>query len=388
MPRIVFSIGELSGDILAASVLEHLRKLHPDLACSAVAGPALRKAGCEMLLPVEDLSVSGLTEVVRHLPRLWRLRRELIRGVLDQKPDLFLGVDAPDFNLGLERILRQRGVRTVHLVSPSVWAWRPQRVRQVARATDTLFCLFPFEPAYYQDTGVHAHFVGHPLADRLKPLGNVRQARAALGLDPDRVTVAILPGSRLHELENLGSSMMQAARRVQESIGPVQFLLPIAQATYRPMLEALWRQHGPNQPLTLIDRDGPAALALSDAAWVASGTATLEGLLVGCPMVVAYRVSATSALLARSLLGLNVKWVSIPNLLAGERLVPECLQARVQPQVLADTLMDLLRNPETVKMTRARFLDLAHRLRCNFGQTLASELDRILPFQRREGGVG
>ncbi|MHB1544972.1 MAG: lipid-A-disaccharide synthase, partial [Gammaproteobacteria bacterium] len=305
--------------------------------------------------------------------------------ILDWKPDLFLGVDAPDFNLGLEKSLKHHGIRVAHLVSPSVWAWRPQRVMKVARAADTLFCLFPFEPVYYQTTQVRTLFVGHPLADQLKPLDDIRLARQALGLDPDRTTIAILPGSRLHELENLGSVMMQAARRIQQSFGPIQFLLPVAQAGFRPVLESLWEKYGPNQPLILLNRDGPRAMAVADAAWVASGTATLEGLLVGCPMVVAYRVSSMSAWIAKSFLGLNVRWVSIPNLLAGELLVPECLQEQAHPQMLADTLLALLQHPERREAIHARFLLLSQQLRNNFGETVAAELAHMLAAESEYG---
>ncbi|EQD34281.1 lipid-A-disaccharide synthase [mine drainage metagenome] len=385
MPRIAFSIGELSGDILAADVLGHLRDLHSDLKCLGVTGPALRGCGCESILPVEALSVSGLTEAIAHLPRLWHLRRQLTRTILDWKPDLFLGVDAPDFNLGLERTLRQHGIRVAHLVSPSVWAWRPKRVQKVAAATDTLFCLFPFEPDYYRATRVRRLFVGHPLADRLQPLDEIQSERQALGLDPHRTTVALLPGSRLHELENLGSVMMQAARLVQQDFGPIQFILPVAQDGFRPVLEALWRQYGPNQSLLLLDRDGPRALSVADAAWVASGTATLEGLLVGCPMVVAYRVSGVTAWIARNVLGFHVRWVSIPNLLAREFLVPECLQEQVRPKILAEALLALLQHPDRRNMIRARFQILSAELRHNFGVTVAAELGRMLVADSGQG---
>ncbi len=378
MPRVAFSVGELSGDILAADVLDHLRQLHPDLETLGVTGPALQQSGCQSALPVEALSVSGLTEAIAHLPRLWQMRRKLIQTFLDWKPDLFVGVDAPDFNLGLEETLRGHGIRVAHLVSPTVWAWRPGRVMTVARATDTLFCLFPFEPAYYENTSVRALFVGHPLADRLAPLEDIQSARRALGLDPDQTTIALLPGSRRHELARLGVVMIQVARRIQTVSAPVQFIMPVAQPAFRPLLESLWNQYGPAQPLSLLDRDGPRALAVADAACVASGTATLEGLLVGCPMVVAYRVSGMSAFIASKLLGLKVRWVSIPNLLAHECLVTECLQEEVDPDILADALFALLKDGERRKAMRTRFLSLGDELRCNFGETVARELDQML----------
>lgn len=378
MPKVAISIGELSGDVLAAEVLSHLRTLCPDLECRGVTGPALREAGCESILSVEALSVAGVTEVVAHLPRLWRLRRHLARTFLDWKPDLFLGVDAPDFNLGLEVYLRQQGLRVAHLVSPTVWAWRPGRVKKVARAAETLFCLFPFEPGCYEGTGIQACFVGHPLADRLKPLDDVPAARRNLDLDPDRPTVALLPGSRPHEIEQLGGVMIEAARRVSQSLPSVQFVLPVAQEGFRPILEGLWRERGPASKPRWLTQEGSRALALADAAWITSGTATLEGLLVGCPMVVAYRASAVSAWIARHFLGLDVRWVSFPNLLARESLVPEFLQETVTPEALADALLTLLRNPERRAFLRSRFRTLGRELRCDFGLKVASGLDRMM----------
>jgi lipid-A-disaccharide synthase len=374
MPKIACCVAELSGDLLAAETLQTLKTQIPDLSLRGVTGPHLRAIGCETLADAESLSVSGITEAVLHVPRLWKLRQRLVREILMWKPDCFLGVDAPDFNLGLERKLREAGVPTFHYVSPTVWAWRPRRVKQVDRAVDGLFCLFPFEPAYYSNTSVRALFVGHPLADRLYPARDIREARRVLALNPDQTTVALVPGSRRHELDHMAGLIFEAARQLSEKNRSLQFVVPIAYPELRNVLVSLWEKTGNNLPVLWLDRQAPQAMQASDVALVASGTVTLEGMLVGCPMVVAYRFSAISVAIAKGILGLRVSWASFPNLLADEALVPEFLQNEAKPPVLAHAVQDLLDHPDRCQALRARYSELAGMLRCGSNRTVAAEL--------------
>jgi lipid-A-disaccharide synthase len=290
------------------------------------------------------------------------------------KPDCFLGVDAPDFNLGLEQKLRKAGIPTFHYVSPTVWAWRPRRVEQVERAADGLFCLFPFEPAYYANTSVRALFVGHPLADRLYPVHNIRQARRDLSLNPDQTTVALIPGSRRHELESMTDLIFEAAYLLSKRNRSLQFVVPVAHPALRESLVRRWEKSGNFLPVFWLDRQAPQAMQASNVALVASGTVTLEGMLVGCPMVVAYRVSALSLAIAKGILGLQISWVSFPNLLADGPLIPEFLQNEAKPQVLAQAVQDLLDHPVRCQAIQSRYAELAEMLRRDANGTVAAEL--------------
>ncbi len=374
MLKVACCVAELSGDLLAAEALKTLKTQFPDLSLRGVTGPHLREIGCETLADTESLSVSGITEAVLHVPRLWKLRQRLFREILRWQPDCFLGVDAPDFNLGLERKLREAGIPTFHYVSPTVWAWRPRRVKQVERAADGLFCLFPFEPAYYAHTSVRALFVGHPLADHLDPAPDIRQARQDLALNPDQPTVALVPGSRRHELDSMAGLIFEAARLLSERNHSLQFVVPVAYPALRDTLVHLWEKTGNTLPVLWLDRQAPQAMQASDIALVASGTVTLEGMLVGCPMVVAYRFSALSVAIAKGILGLRVRWASFPNLLADEPLIPEFLQNEAKPQVLAHAVQDLLDHPDHCKAIRVRYAELAEMLRHETNQTVAAEL--------------
>ncbi|RMD79247.1 MAG: lipid-A-disaccharide synthase [Gammaproteobacteria bacterium] len=364
-PRLAVVAAEASGDLLAASLVRALRARRPGLRVEAVAGPRLRAEGVEVVARAEELAVMGLVEVAGSLPRLWRLRRALLGRWRREPPDLFVGVDAPDFNLGLEEALRRAGVPTVHYVSPSVWAWRRYRLRRIRRAADLVLTLFPFEPACYREAGIPALWVGHPLADAIEPLegearaARRRAAREALGLDGAGPVLALLPGSRRAEVEALGRPFLEAAARCRRALPGLRVVAAPADAAGEGRLRAL----APAAPAAPAWATGRAreALAAADAALVASGTATLEALLLGCPQVVAYRLAPWTYRIARRLV--RVPHVALPNLLAGEGLVPELLQEAVTPEALAEAVLPFLREPRRAEALRQRYRGLHARLR-------------------------
>jgi lipid-A-disaccharide synthase len=337
--RVGIVAGESSGDQLGAALIAALRERVPDLQCFGVAGPKMIAAGCEAWAGAEELAVMGLAEVVRHLPRLLRLRASLAARFLTSRPDVFVGVDAPEFNLGLAKRLHAKGLRTVQYVSPQVWAWRQGRIRSIGRACDLVLCLLPFETAFYSRHGVPAVFVGHPLADQI-PLDVDRQgARAALGLKTSATIVALLPGSRVGEVERLGTDFLQAAAWLAERRPDLQFIAPMATARARELFESKRLEVSAAPKVLLLEGRAQEALAACDAAIVASGTATLETLLSRRPMVVAYRFSALTAFLLRRLRLVNVPYFSQPNLLLGRPLVPELLQEQVSGAALGEALL-------------------------------------------------
>src|SRR5690606_16801510 len=272
--------GEASGDLLGAGLVQELRERWPDAEFAGVGGPGMRQAGMDTWFDASELAVMGLSEVVRHLPRLLRLRRELRRRLLEWRPDVMVGIDAPDFNLGLERWLKRRGVRTVHYVSPSVWAWRQKRAEKIGQSADLVLCLFPMEPAIYARHGVDARFVGHPLADAMPLDPDRTAARAGLGLRDDSPVLALLPGSRLGEISRLGAPFLEAAARVAGEIPGLQVVIPAANAACRDAIEALLaRSRFPDPRPRLLDGRARTAMVAADVVLLASGTATLEAML-------------------------------------------------------------------------------------------------------------
>lgn len=354
--------GEASGDLLGASLVEALRERVPGARFTGVAGPRMKAAGVAALASSSELSVMGFVEPLRHLPRLMRLRSRLLAQFSAGGLDAFIGIDSPAFNLGLARRLRERGLTTVQYVSPQVWAWRPGRVRKIAASVDSVLCLLPFEAAFYAEHDVHAEFVGHPLADQVPLAVDREAARASLGLGGESPVVALLPGSREGEVRRLGADFAAAARELAATRTPApRFVAPMANALAREIFGRQVAEAGAE--VTLLDGQSGLALAAADAALVASGTATLETLLYRCPMVVAYRVAPMTAFLARELGLVKVKYVSQPNLLAGEALVPELLQEAVTPQALATALSAALDDEARRRLLRERFADIHLQLR-------------------------
>ena len=383
--RIVIVAGETSGDNLAAGLMRALNARRPDLVFEGVAGPAMIAAGCKPWASSDELSVMGLFEVLAHLPALLRLRRRLRQRVLAAPPLAFIGVDAPEFNLGLAAQLHARGVPAVQYVSPQVWAWRQGRVRRMAGSLDLVLCLLPFEKAFYAGHGLAAEFVGHPLADRI-PLATDRgAARAELGLDPAATWVALLPGSRRGEVERLADDFIGAAAWLARERPGVRFVAPMANAAAHALfVAALARAHarGTRVGVTLVRCQSQTVLTAADCVLVASGTATLETLLCRRPMVVAYRVSWATITLVRVLKIIKAPFFSHPNLLAGREVVPELLQEQVTPARLGREILGWLDDPARVAAVQAEFAAIHTTLRQGASERAA---DAVLALLDRRG---
>lgn len=336
--RVALVAGEASGDILGAGLIQALKQRHADVEFIGVGGPLMEAEGLKSIFPMERLSVMGLVEVLGRLPELLTRRRHLLRDLIAAKPDVFIGIDAPDFNLDLELKLRRAGIKTVHYVSPSVWAWRQKRVLKIRQACDLMLTLFPFEAKFYDEYQVPVRFVGHPLADAIPLQADRAAAREALDLPLEDHVVALMPGSRGGEVARLGSLFFDAAERLRNLRPGIRFVLPCANSQRREQLEQMLA--GRDLPLTLLNGQSHVALAACDAVLIASGTATLEALLYKRPMIVAYRVAPlTFKILSRMV---KSPYISLPNLLAERLLVPEMIQDAATPEALAQLLAPLL----------------------------------------------
>jgi lipid-A-disaccharide synthase len=367
--RIALCAGEASGDLLGAGLIEALRERWPDAEFAGIGGDGMRAAGLDAWFDSSELAVMGLAEVLRHLPRLLRLRRQFRERVLAWKPDVFVGIDAPDFNLGVERWLKQRRPecgtpRTVHYVSPSVWAWRENRAAKIGQSADCVLCLFPMEPPIYARHGVDARFVGHPLADTMPLDPDRAAARAELGLPAEAPVLAVLPGSRLGEIERLGRPFLEAAARVAADIPDLQVVVPAANAACRQAIERLLADTSiPDARARLFDGRARALMVASDTVLLASGTATLEAMLAKRPMVVGYRVAPLTYAVVKSLGLLKVDRYALPNVLAGDDVVPELMQHDCTPERLAAAVLDSLRDPARAAALQPRFRELHRQLR-------------------------
>lgn len=331
--------------------------------------------GCESIGSIDALSLMGIAEVLPAIPRLMKLRAKLVERYAHERPSVLIGIDAPDFNLGLERRLRERGLKTVHMVSPSVWAWREGRVHGIAKSVDLMLCLFPFEPAFYAKHAVRAAYVGHPLADQLDASLSSAAGRMALGL-PEQPTLAILPGSRGGEVSRLAVPYAQAAAQLSLEFPDLQFVTPIAKPSLRPMIEAALGEHAPGLRWTLVDGQSRQAMQAADAVLLASGTATLECLLLGRPMVAGYRVAPFTAWLLRRLV--KVQHASLPNLLCERPVVSECLQEDCTPEKLVAALRPLLADPLARSAQTDAFRTVRQELRRDAGMLAAQAIAELL----------
>lgn len=339
--RIAFVAAEPSGDLLAAGLISELNRRVPDLRCFGVGGDRMIEAGFEAWEHVRALSVRGYVEVISHLPHLLRLRSELVSRLRASPPAVFVGVDAPDFNLGLEEKLRASGQRTVQFISPSIWAWRPERIEQVRRAANHVLLIFPFEQAIYDRAGIAATYVGHPLATMIPRMPDRSAARVRLGLTTDREVIALLPGSRRDEIQKLAPAFLGAAALMLEREPDLEFVVPVADTGFRETMQAMLDLHRSLAgSLRLVDGRSHDCLEAADIVLVASGTATLETALYKRPMVIAYRTAAFTAWITRRK-GV-IPFLGLPNILAGEALVPEFLQEQVTPLALADAVLDMM----------------------------------------------
>lgn len=365
--------GEASGDALGAGLIRALRDIVPDASFEGVAGPEMVAAGCEQWEPAESLAVMGLIEPLRHVPRLLRLRRSLARRWSASPPDVFVGIDAPDFNLGLEKKLRKAGVRTAHYVSPSIWAWRSGRAKTVKKAADTVLCILPFEPPLYEALGVNAVFVGHPKASAAPELVDTAGARAALGVTADEV-VTVMPGSRSGEVQRLGVTLAEAAAAIGRRRPGVHFVTPLAAAKLRPLFESQVNAAGVADRFTLVDGCSQAAMSAADVVLQASGTAVLEAALLRKPAVAAYRLAPLTYWLGKHVFRISLSHYTLPNLLTEEPLVPEFMQHDAQPGPIADAVLALLDDPARRRAIGERFDRLRQELALDADQRAAAAL--------------
>ncbi|WP_038053094.1 lipid-A-disaccharide synthase [Thermomonas fusca] len=374
-PRIALCAGETSGDQLGAGLIEALRERFPDAQFAGIGGDAMRAAGMDTWFDASELAVMGLAEVLAHLPRLLKLRKTFRQRVLDWNPDVFIGIDAPDFNLGVERWLKQRGVRTVHDVSPSVWAWRENRALKIGESADRVLCLFPMEPPIYARHGVDATFIGHPLADAIPLQPDRDVARAALGESNDAPILALLPGSRLGEIRRMLPDFAETARRLAADVPGLRVLVPAANAQCRSAIDAIL---GDAPAFRVIDGRAQRIMIASDAVLLASGTAALEAMLCKRPMVVGHRIAPLTYRIVRLFGMLKSAHVSLPNVLAGEALIPELLQDACTPDNLHAALLRWFRDEEAVAALQPRFLAIHQTLRRDASARAAEAVAQLL----------
>lgn len=367
--------GETSGDILGAGLIKALKDQYPDARFVGIGGPRMIEQGFESLYPMERLSVMGLFEVLGRLGELLKIRKELLTTITNMNPDVFIGIDAPDFNLALEKKLKLRNIKTVHYVSPSVWAWREKRVFKIKEAVDLVLCLFPFEVAFYQKHNVNAVCVGHTLADAIDLKTDTQAARQTLKLNPDNAVVALLPGSRQGEVSRLGEVFLEAANIIKQKIPQVQFVIPAANDDRKLQIEEMLKSKN-LADTRLLDGQSREAMAAADVVLMASGTATLEGMLLKKPMVVSYKLSALTAYFVRKML--KQPFVALPNLLAGKELAPEILQEAATPENLANAVLHFLQDTSATQNMQSEFLALHHELRRDADQASAQAIIGLL----------
>lgn len=354
--------GESSGDLLGAGLIRAIAARVPEARFEGVAGPAMRRAGCAVWEDAEALAVMGLIEPLREIPRLLRLRRSLRQRWLADPPDVFIGIDAPDFNLGLESRLRAAGIPVAHYVSPSVWAWRQRRVKKIAKACDLVLCILPFETRFYDAHGIDSVFVGHPKADEAPQQVDTGAARAALGIARDAPVVAVLPGSRRSEVSRLGPLFAAAAGRIAADLEGVRFVTPVATPALRNLIESQLAGAGVASSFMLLDGDSERAMSAADIVLLASGTAALESALLGKPTVAAYRVAAATAMIVKRLGLLKIDRFTLPNLLTNEPYVPEFIQDDATPEALAAAVLELWHAPRRRRGIARRFAKLRSEL--------------------------
>lgn len=376
-PTVGLVAGEASGDLLGAHLVEALRARQPDLCFEGIAGPRMIAAGVKALYPMEKLAVRGYVEVLRHLPEIFQIRRKLTRHFLHQPPAVFIGIDAPDFNLGLEYKLKAAGITTIHYVSPSIWAWRGERIHFIKRAVDRMLTVFPFESIIYQKAGVPVSYVGHQLATMLADFPAQDAVRTALGLHGDAPVIALLPGSRVSELQALADLLVAAAQRILQAVPNARFVAPLVNRETRALFDAALSR-APGVPVQVLEGRSHEAIAAADVVLLASGTATLETALLKRPMVITYRMPRLSAWLMKRK-GL-LPYVGLPNIIAGEFVVPELLQDAATPHALAAAVIDLLNDAPRRARISARFSRMLGDLKQDTAQKAA---DAILPYLAR-----
>ena len=379
-PTIAIIAGEVSGDILGAGLIHAMKARYPNAKFIGIGGERMIAEGFETLFDMEELSVMGLVEVLKHLPRLLNIRRSIIEQLSALKPDVFIGIDAPDFNLDVELKLKQQGIKTIHYVSPSVWAWRQKRVYKIAAATNLVLAFLPFEKAFYDRFNVPCRFIGHTMADAIPLKPNRDEACQLLNLDPAQRYVAMLVGSRGSEVEFLSEPFLQTAQLLHQRYPDVKFLVPLINQKRRQQFEQIKQRVAPELDMILLDGNARAAMIAAEATLLASGTASLEAMLCKSPMVVGYRMKPFTYFLAKRLV--KTKYVSLPNLLADEMLVPELIQEDCNPTNLAEKLSQYLSEDKSAVQNRhvllQRFAELHQMIQCNADQQAAQAVIDLL----------
>lgn len=372
--------GEVSGDILAAGLIRALKVKYPQARFIGIAGKNMLSEGCETLLDMEEISVMGLAEILKHLPRLLKIRRQTVETLSALKPDIFIGVDAPEFNLYVEEKLKKQGIKTVHYVSPSVWAWRQNRIHKIARSTDLMLAFLPFEKAFYDRFNVPCRFVGHTMADAIPLKPNRLEACQVLNIDEHQRYMAILVGSRGSEVEFLAEPFLQTAKLLKQQFPDLQFLVPLVNEKRRHQFEQIKAKVAPDLELILLDGLARQAMIAAEATLLASGTAALEAMLCKSPMVVAYRMKPLTYWLAKCLV--KTAYISLPNLLANEMLVAEMVQEECEPQKLAEKLAVYLDKSESAVQNRQvliqRFTELHQLIQCDADSQAAQAVSDLL----------
>jgi lipid-A-disaccharide synthase len=374
--RIALMAGEASGDLLGAHLLKALKDRLPQLEAFGIGGPRMQAMGMRSWYPMEWFAVRGYVEVLRSLPKLLRVRRELRRRLLADPPDLFIGIDAPDFNIELERSLRVKGIATVQYVSPSIWGWRGERIHKIKRAASKVLALFPFEPAIYEEAGVPVAYVGHPLADSFPEKPDRSAAREQMRISPKQTVVAIMPGSRQSEVREMAELFIATARLVAGQISNPLFLVPLVSRETRYIFEqAIYRQQAEDLPITILFGHAHMAMTAADVVLVASGTATLEAALLKRPMVISYKMPRLSAWIMRR--KAHLPYAGLPNILAGEFVVPELLQEDATAENLAQALCNQLEDKEVRRRLENKFLSVHRSLKQD---TARLAVEAILPM--------
>ena len=374
--RITIVAAEPSGDLLGAGLMRAIKARHPNVSFEGIGGSQMLQEGIESLEPLESLSVMGLVEVLKHLPRLLKLRKRLVQRWLSNPPDLFIGIDAPDFNLGLETALKAKGIKTLHYVCPTVWAWREKRVKQIKAAVDGLLAILPFEPAFLAKHDVNATYVGHTLAQSMPLEPNQAAARSVCGLSQDAPVLAILPGSRGSEVSRLLQPFLNAAQQCQEDIQGLQFVIPAANKTLQRLIEEKLVQHGLQANVILQDTQN--ALAAADVVLCASGTATLEGLLSKRPMVIGYKLHWLTFAIIKWFKLMKIKHYALANIISGEVLAPELIQDDCTPNAIANEVMRFFKDENLRQVIAQRYADIHRDMMVDTDRLIADAVDDVL----------
>ena len=366
--------GETSGDILGAGLIRTLKKHHPNIKFVGIAGPRMQAEGCQAWYEMEELSVMGIVEVLGRLRRILAIRRDITKRLIDLKPDVFIGIDAPDFNLSLEGKLKQAGIKTIHYVSPSVWAWKQKRVFKIRRNTNLILAFLPFEKAFYDKFDVPCRFIGHKMADDIPLEPDQTAMRQQLGIPVDCQCLALLPGSRHAEVTLLSEPFLKAAQLLRDKFPDLHIVVPLVNGKRRAEFEQIKAEIAPELKLQLLDGHAREAMIASNAAILASGTVALECMLAKCPMVVGYKMKAFTFWLAKKLI--KTPYVSLPNILAGKEIVPELLQHDCTPENIANHVLPFLESDNTE--LKATFLALHKQIRCNADEQAAQAVLDVL----------